>query len=129
MKKDIESLVHVETWQLGSFEFAHFTDRQIARAILEIHHGYPPRTLEDIQNAVECVREHRGNLDGVWANWRPRQLTKPRLAEALWPVLERKLIRARERGTLNKIPVARIVIRAAKLAAQTPRFSVAMRLK
>ena len=127
MRQELEGLVQIETWSGGSFEYAHFTDREIARAILKVYGRHPTETLEIAERAVALNRCYHQNLENVWKRWPGKKPSKPRVAEALWPVLRRKLSRAGKRGTLGRIPVARVVLRAEELAARTPRSNVVMR--
>lgn len=39
LRTDLSSLVSVETWDAQSFEFAHFTDKEIASGILDVYEG------------------------------------------------------------------------------------------
>lgn len=38
-EEDLATLVEIETWGDESFEFAHFSDSEIADAILKVFHG------------------------------------------------------------------------------------------
>jgi hypothetical protein len=123
--EQVDALVELVTWNaLGeSFEFAHFTDREIAQAILRLPRHARPQTLEAAIATVKKLRSVRGNLETMFP-----QSTKGRLAEELRPVLERKLLRARSRNTLDKIPLVRVLDRATSLAYEYPRRSLVIGL-
>jgi hypothetical protein len=121
----IGRLVFVDTWRRNgaSFELAHFTDRQLAAAILAVNPRVRRCGLAGTTTAVGNVRATRGNLDSVLG-----QASKVELADALWPVLERKVERARRLGTAERIPIVRIVNRAVDLARELPRRNVVIPL-
>lgn len=115
MRSQLDQLVTIHTWSRsrGPFEFANFTDDELAEGVLSSSdsiHGSRDRLVRairaqrssphpDIERA--CKRIARG-------------LTKPRLAEALWPTLEPKLGAAFD-GDDDEPPIAKIaheVIRA-----------------
>ena len=113
----VEPLVHIETWDRrgDSFEFAHFTDRQIARAILSVPGAHDQRTLADTVATVTNLRAQRGNLKSAVSG------RKLELAEALWPVLHKRIRRASKRHTETRIPIIRVLDRALALANELPR--------
>ena len=84
----IKDLVTIETWNAegDSFEFAHFTDRQIAVAVGEVYvppkRGKNPPPLPRRTAAVANLRRKGGNLETMLGNG-----SKVDLADALWPVL------------------------------------------
>jgi len=108
--KDLEHLIHVRTWGTESFEFAHFTPRQLAIAIRKLS---GPNALPhgDILKRVEGVRRSRGNLEKLWEEWPFPKPTKPTLALELWSLLQNRLIRFGPK----KIPIARVVEEAIKI--------------
>jgi hypothetical protein len=117
VREQMEQFVFVETWRprrSESFEFAHFTDLELA----EVIHALDARTtrkpsVERLREAVANVRAKRGSLDPILD---PAGIEKPDHAEPLWPKLERRLIRAEARGTTRRIPVVRVIDRAIHLA-------------
>lgn len=125
----IKDLVTIETWNAKgeSFEFAHFTDRQIAVAVGEVYvpskRGKKCPSLPRRTAAVANLRRTRGNLDTMLGNG-----SKVDLAEALWPVLERKIKRAVKVGTEHRIPVIRAIDRAGDLAHEYPRAELVIPL-
>jgi hypothetical protein len=113
VRAQIEMLVNVETWTRKgeSFEFAHFTDLQLARAIDRLDRRPRRPSLHERQNLIAKLRREGKGLKPALAG-----VSKGRLAEALWPVLERRITNARERMSAEQIPIVRIVLRAWKLA-------------
>lgn len=63
----LETLIHVDVWHRRglSFEFAHFTDRQIANAIWALDRTGKHKTLDALIGHVAGVRARRGNLDAL----------------------------------------------------------------
>lgn len=127
LRNDLLSLVSVETWDGQSFEFAHFTDTEIATRILDVYEGPSPPSLRDLQSWVGSVRAKSGNLERLWESWSAPRPRKTKLAEKLWPILERKIEDARSRIDTSSIPVVRVLHRAYKLASELPRHSVMIR--
>lgn len=118
VRESIERMVLIRTWNARgeSFEFAHFTDRQLATAALAVDNRQRPMTQEKAMAGIGRLRERGGNLNSILGGG-----GKPALADELWPVLERKIERAEERGTKLRIPVVRRVQEALDLAHEWPR--------
>jgi len=125
MRKQLDSLVQLTTWneRNESFEFAHFTDRQIATALLRVPGYRKPQKLEDMTRRVTKCRTDRGNLERLL----PKSASKGRLARELLPIFEQKLRRAQARKTEHKIPVTTVLDRAVSLGLQFPRGTVLIR--
>ncbi|MDQ3740140.1 MAG: hypothetical protein M3320_00125 [Actinomycetota bacterium] len=111
----LDRLVYVDTWSPSglSFEFAHFSDRQIAVAMQAVDRRARRPTLARRIEQVKSCRARRGNLRELM----PRT-SKLDLADALWPILREKLKRAEARGTDKRIPIVRILDRAVHLATE-----------
>ncbi|HEX2086452.1 MAG TPA: hypothetical protein VHF89_12270 [Solirubrobacteraceae bacterium] len=118
-RESLDLLVQVDTWNRHgeSFEFAHFSDRELARAIATLDTRRRQPTPSQRVESVRRVRSRAGNLKSVL----PREHLKLELAEALWPVLEAKIRRAKRRGTERRIPIVRVVDLATQLATEFPR--------
>jgi len=107
-----------ELIQGQSFEFAHFTDRQLAAAIRGVlRQSAPPHA--DVIKRVASVRSKGGNLKVILQG-----RSKLALADELWPVLEQKVARAQEHKTELRIPIVRVLGRAVELAQELPRRNV-----
>ena len=123
--EQIKPLVNVATWtRTGtSFEFAHFTDREIAAAAAALDIRPRQLTVEQRIELVAQLRRQRGNLDKMLG-----PISKVALADQLWPVLEAKIETALARGTERRIPIVRIVHQAYALALEFPRRNLVIAL-
>lgn len=129
--KDIDSLVEIETWndRLESFEFAHFTNGELAQAMISICPGLSAVELEKwIKNLRgDGKNKNSGNLEHLWKGWKAKygcDISKVLLAEALWSLLKQKLEDAIVAETLEEIPIARVLIHAVNIANAIPRRRV-----
>jgi hypothetical protein len=124
--QQIRPLVTVATWtRTGtSFEFAHFTDREIASASARLDKRSRKPTFNDRVELVSKLRAQRGNLDKMLGS-----ISKVALADELWPVLERKIEVALARGTERRIPIVRVVHQAYALATELPRRNLVIALE
>lgn len=122
----IKPLVNVATWtRTGtSFEFAHFTDREIATAAAALDQRKEQPTVDKRVELVAKLRRERGNLDKMLG-----PISKVALADRLWPVLETKIETALERGTERRVPVVRMVHQAYALAIEFPRRNLVIALQ
>lgn len=87
-------IVEIRTWGRYPLEFAHFTDLQLAKAIIDsaavpYAHGQG-RLVRAIH--MQRTNDPSPNVDDVF--WRGNGLSKTKLADALWPMLEKKIRRA-----------------------------------
>lgn len=122
MRDQLEPLVEITTWtpREENFEFAHFTDRQLAHAIARIDTRRRRPSVEVLVERVGYLRASRKNLDVLL----PDAVSKVALADALWPVLRRKIARADKRGMAERVPIVRVLDRALALAHELPRRHV-----
>jgi hypothetical protein len=118
--------VDIVTWGKLPFEFAHFTNLELAKAMIHLAKvAHPQGRTRLIQNLnMQRTRDPEPNVDKVF--WRGSGLKKVTLAEALWPVLERKINKAVQRGTPGP-PVMRACLRAYEMLAVSENVSVALR--
>ena len=125
-----DRIVDIVTWGKFPFEFAHFTDRELARAMLGIAKTPHPLGLDQlIANLnMQRTRDPAPNVENVWkrGRWPGSGLNKRDLAESLWPVLERKLTSAIRRGTTGP-PVMQACLRAYEMLALSERVPVVLR--
>jgi hypothetical protein len=128
-REDIAHLIHIDTWNpLSScFEFAHFTDDQLARGITQIYDGPSMPHETKLLERLADFRARQVPVEHVWSKWKGRKPTKVQLAQVLWPDLERKIAGGIKAGTLDNTPVARVLLRARELAMRTPRNRVVIR--
>ncbi len=125
VRESVEHLVAVETWDRKgqSFEFANFTDRQIALASEKVDRR---TTLSSAQRTTMAasIRASRGNLAPLLGRG-----SKVDLADSLWAVLEEKIKASKQRGTEARIPIVRVLDRALGLAHELPRKNVVIPLR
>jgi hypothetical protein len=109
-------IVEIRTWGRLPFEFAHFTDRQLANAMMSIAKVPHPKGQVGLINAIHLqrTRDPSPNVDDVF--WKGSGLSKTGLADALWPVLEKRIRRAIARGQQGP-PIMRALARAYEMAA------------
>ena len=117
MRKDLRELLHVRTWGTHSFEFAHFTDREIAAAIRRVCRAGLPDAATLRARVAACRAEGR-DVGAVWSGW-VRTPGKPALAAELWPALQHRLLRSA--SSRRSIPVKEVVDDAIRLALHVRR--------
>lgn len=127
-REDIDTLVTVTTWETGSWEFANFTDLELAKAIMTVVALPEKVTIDDVRARVTSLRSAvlAANIEHATRPW-GAGVNKVKLAEALWPVLRRKVRRRLKCDTLDGLPAARVAKTALELAMQTHRRGVGLR--
>jgi len=115
---DLEHLVEIRTWSASCFEFEHFTDAELAKAVLEVYRGYGAPDRAGLTKALHTQREARQDIGKAWTNWRPPEVSKTELAKRLWPVLEAKIL---DESSPDAPAIARVVYEA-YLQAQGLRY-------
>jgi hypothetical protein len=126
-KSQLNSLVTIETWTKDeAFEFAHFTNEEIAAAVKrvldEAGEHVPAVRLSDI----EAIRQRRGNLKSILRTFPLLRNRKDLLATALWPYLKDRLDQHLKDGTIEAVPVGRILQMSVELATMSFRRRVAL---
>ncbi len=119
-------VVEIVTWGKLPFEFAHFTDRELADAMLSAATAPYPHDRARLVRGIHMQRTNSASPDVEEVFWRGSGLTKPGLAQALWPVLEAKIntaIQQRKPGP----PVMRACIRAYEMASVSAGLSMMLR--
>jgi hypothetical protein len=121
-----DRVVEIVTWGKLPFEFAHFTDRELADAMLSAAAAHYPHDLSRLVRGIHMQRTNSAapNVEEVF--WRGSGLTKPGLAEALWPVLESKINTAIQQGKPGP-PMMRACIRAYEMASVSAGLSMMLR--
>jgi hypothetical protein len=90
LRSDLEEVLRVRTWsETHSFEFAHFTDHELAEGLLRCPGAAPPDRAEVLRR-LASARDQGEDISRVWKDW-PRKASKVELAQALWPTLMNKL--------------------------------------
>jgi hypothetical protein len=124
VREDLQHLVELQVWDEkgSSYEFAHFTDGELAEAILATSPRADNPSVDELVSAVAEVRSRRGNLKSVWRGWAPPHPTKVRLADYLQPRLAAKVDQSIDQGEdPPSVPMARIVVRVLQLSLRWPR--------
>jgi hypothetical protein len=108
-------VVEIVTWGRLPFEFAHFTDRQLADALLQAAAASHPRGRAALIWAIHMqrVKDPTPNIEDAWKR---SGVKKVQLAEVTWPLLKRRIERAIVRGHRGP-PIMRAVLRAYELAS------------
>lgn len=122
-------IVEIRTWGKLPFEFAHFTDIQIADAMLSIAKAPHPQGRAQLISDIHRERGHQApDISKVFraVPWPGSGLSKPTLADALWPVLEKKITAAIEHGRPGP-PVMQACVRAYEMAAISEGVSTMLR--
>ncbi len=100
---EIQTLVDLYTWTQSCYEFAHFTDEELADGIIAVHPTCNGWSRDDLISALAYWRNLKKDIKEVWkrGTWDPQAsrvngkwssaVSKTRLAEALWPALEQKI--------------------------------------
>jgi hypothetical protein len=117
---DIDSLVSVKTWSESCFEFAHFTDDELAEALLHVHPHCDGWDKARLVAALRAQRDHGWDIKNAWKNWGSPEPSKKALARELWPVLRSKLDAAASDPTADLPPIAEALISAFREAVQRP---------
>jgi hypothetical protein len=125
-REDVESLVEITTWSASCFEFEHFTDAELAEALRSIHIDCGGLDRANLEGALSAQRLHRQDIKNVWRNWRTPP-SKRILADALWPILERKLDAAAEDSSREVPAIAERLLDAFHRAMQRPRGRFVLR--
>lgn len=112
-------LVEVRTWPGLPFEFAHFSDRELATALRSAARLPCPWPYAELVRRVGLQRrcDPTPDLEDAWKGWRRSGLTKVKVAEALWPTLERRIRRAEAKGRISDVPILALAVRANELAS------------
>jgi hypothetical protein len=119
-------IVEILTWGKLPFEFAHFRDSQIADAMLQVATVQPPNGRAGLVHDLHIQRTQRAAPDVGKVFWRNGGLTKPILADALWPVLESKITDAIQKGKPGP-PIMKACLRAYEMAALSEGVSIMLR--
>lgn len=94
----LDSLVELRAWTDGTFEFSHYTDAELLDAITTVHTDPAARPGDaELREKIAYSRSRGHDLKAVWHSW-AHQPAKPELADALWPVLRRKIESALANG-------------------------------
>ena len=95
--EELDELVEIRTWDASCYEFAHFTDEELADGLIEAHPTIDGWTRDQLIEALAYWRAKKKDIKRVWESgrwieqsgsmtgkWTPEP-SKVKLAEALWP--------------------------------------------
>ena len=104
---EVEELVRIRTWSSSCYEFAHFTDEELASGIMAVHTTIGGWSWDELVGrwATGEAGAMTSSGSGEAGQWEEQQhkmtgpweyaVSKTRLAEALWPVMRDKIDRCR----------------------------------
>lgn len=124
IRRQLDGLIEVFVWgePPTNFEFAHFSDDELADGILEGSQSPDTPRRSDLVATIVGLRPQARNLKEVWAGWRAPVPTKMRVVSALAPRLLARVHREIDESEAEpQIPLARLVLRVIELAIRTPR--------
>jgi hypothetical protein len=119
---ELRELVRTSAWSGGCFEFAHFSNYELAEAI-ERTRGLPPgKTSADLVARLQVERSRGRDVHHAYSDWpREYQPTKRDLAANLWPVLKRDIERYMENPRARHPDIVK-VLQGAYATAQRLRY-------
>jgi len=129
---EVDVRVDIRTWPQSCYEYTHFSDDELADAIMAVHRTINGWSREELVGALADWRRRGEDIKRVWKSgrWgegqqRPSgkwqyEVSKTDLARALWPVLRSKIDQCRRGGT--PIPPVVQVVRDAYHTAQQWRY-------
>lgn len=128
--QELEALVELRTWDESCYEFAHFSDDELADAIMKIHTTIDGWTRTELVGALKHWREKKKDIKRVWLSGKPGEassqpsgrwayeVSKTKLAEALWPLLKAKIEQAKTDEKAPVPPIALVIVNALNTAAR-----------
>lgn len=130
---ELDELLRIHTWSESCYEFAHFTDEELADRIMAVHTTVNGWTRDELVAALSYWRSQGKDIKRVWESgrWDEQQrrptgswdykASKTELAKVLWPVLEAKIERCRA-APAAPVPEIAEVVHDAYLVAQRWRY-------
>jgi hypothetical protein len=127
---ELNELVDIRTWRQSCYEFAHFTDAELADGIMAVHKTIDGWSRAELVAALGYWRGRNDDIKRVWTSGRQdpqtSQMTgkwaydvsKTQLAQALWPVLDQKIEQVKASANAPVPPLVEIIIDAYHLAQQ-----------
>jgi hypothetical protein len=100
---ELAEVVEIRTWSASCYEFAHFSDDELADGIMAVHDTIERWTREELVGALAHWRAQGKDVKRVWESgrWDPtlsrptgeweHKVGKPELARSLWPTLKAKI--------------------------------------
>jgi hypothetical protein len=127
VREQLDKFVVMRTWNErgDSFEFAHFSDRQITREIDGLDERASKPSFGDLLERVKEFRRGDKNLKRLL----PPGVGKVELGLKLWPTLERRITRALEYQREDEIPLVAVLYEATRLAQEFGRGNTVIALE
>jgi hypothetical protein len=128
LDEDLDRLVEFDV-PSAAFEYAHFTDEEIADAIVSVSTSPSVPARAELAEAVRVTREAGKGLKTLWKTWQSPEPNKVRIAESLFPDLTDRVDAALRSGS-DEVPIAQSIRRLLQMEAEYPRDgSMALRLR
>lgn len=118
MRNELTEILHVYRWP-EEFEFANWTDSELAEALQEVSPDAAEIPREELENRISKHRAAGDTIKQIWNNWQPRP-SKARLARTLWPALERRI---RNTSASEEIPIVHMIEEAISIVHSTQRVN------
>ena len=123
-------LIDIHTWHAACYEFAHFTDEELADGIIKAHPTIDGWIREQLIEALGYWRARKKDIKRLWKSgrwieqtqsitgkWTPEP-SNVELAKALWSTLEGKIEQLKTGIDLSVPPLVQIIYDAYHLAQQ-----------
>jgi hypothetical protein len=130
----VDLLIEIASWGKYPWEFANFTDAQLADGILSCTTPPQDMTRDELVGALHTERivtNRSPNVSRITSQWSQR-VGKTQLARALEPRLVTKVkadIARNQKGNDLRTPAAKVAFRALELALSTHRRNVVLPIK
>lgn len=130
---ELDELIKIHTWSASCYEFAHFSDEELADGIRAVHHTIDGWSQDELVAALGWWRDKKKDIKRVWESgrWLEQEqrttgrwaydVSKTKLAEALWPTLKAKIDRCRA-DTSEPVPEIVLVVQDSYHIAQHWRY-------
>lgn len=135
---ELAELIEIRTWSASCYEFAHFDDEELADGIMTVHSDINGWSRDELIAALAHWRDKQKDIKRVWESggWDAQrgtttgkwqyEVSKTKLAVALWPTLKAKIDRCRTDENAPVPEIVKVVIDAYHLAQRWryPSFSL-----
>lgn len=108
---EIDELVQIRTWSESCYEFAHFSDDELADGIMAIHTTINGLRRDQLTSRLALERGRGKDIRAVWSLWDYKP-SKVDLAHMLWPKLEEKIRRRLADETAPTPEIAEVIYEA-----------------
>jgi hypothetical protein len=105
--------VHIETWTASCFEFAHFTDNELATALTTNHPNCGDQSSDELTVAVGKQRRHQARMVQLAPSTKQTSLGR-----STWPMRDRHLTEAEQDPNAPLPEIARCIEDAHRIAVR-----------